>query len=404
MTTVPEDEWRERAAALADMLGELGKLTDPAWREAVRAVPRHVLVPRFHTQDTNGTWVESSTSTKEGRAAWLDAVYSNKPLVTALRQDAEVGRVVSSSSQPGLMTRMLEALDIRDGHRVLEIGTGTGYNAALLSHRLGGENVFSVDVEPDLVDLARSRLAELGHAPTLVAANGALGLAEHAPFDRIIATCAVPAIPWAWIEQLRVGGTVLTDLKITQNAGNLVKVTRTSEHRAEGRFDPTYAAFMGLRHQPGGPAQPVTRAARDSADVHESTSPVDPQTPWKNMVVWFLAALDLHADVTIGYTGPSTTSPPTAVTLSTSDGSWAQIALAGAHGLHEVTQGGPQRLWQAVENAHDLWNHLSRPDWGQFGLTITPNSHTLWHDRPDSEQHWTHLTEMIHGKRWAKQL
>jgi SAM-dependent methyltransferase len=57
---------------------------------------------------------------------------------------------------PGLMTRMLESLDVRDGHRVLEIGTGTGYNVGLLAHRLGDTNVFSVDIEPDLVDVAGS--------------------------------------------------------------------------------------------------------------------------------------------------------------------------------------------------------------------------------------------------------
>ena len=63
------------------------------------------------------------------------------------------------------------------------------------SHRLGAVNVFSVDLEPDLIELARARLGDLGYHPTLVAGDGAAGLAEHAPFDRIIATCSVPVIP-----------------------------------------------------------------------------------------------------------------------------------------------------------------------------------------------------------------
>jgi methyltransferase of ATP-grasp peptide maturase system len=402
VTTILELPWRERAAALADTLTRLGKLTDPDWRAAVRAVPRHELVPRFHTQDPTGTWVESDTSTDHGRAAWLDAVYSNTPLITALRTDTDPPRVLSSSSQPGLMTRMLESLDLHSGQRVLEIGTGTGYNAALLSHRLGAENVFSVDVEPGLIDLARARLAALGYTPTLAAADGALGLPHHAPFDRIIATCAVPVIPWVWVEQLRIGGAVLADLKTAHGAGNLVRLTRTDDHRAEGRFDPTYAAFMSLRHQPGGPDRTVTWAARDTAIAHRSSTTVDPQTPWTAMVVWFLAAFDLGPDVSIGYTGPTTTNPPTAVTLSTPDGAWAQITLAAQDGAHQVTEGGPRRLWRAVEHAHQQWNQLDRPGWNRFGLTVTPGTHTLWLDDPDSDHRWTCPTPTPQTGHWTK--
>ncbi|WP_370949059.1 ATP-grasp peptide maturase system methyltransferase [Amycolatopsis sp. cg5] len=389
MTTTLDTQWQDRAAGLADTLTELGKLTDPDWQAAVRAVARHELVPRFYTQDTSGAWIESDTSTQHSRMAWLDAVYSNKPLITALQRDTDPVRVLSSSSQPGLMTRMLESLDVHSGHQVLEIGTGTGYNAALLSHRLGAGNVFSVDVEPDLIDLARTRLAALGYTPTLVAADGALGLPEHGPFDRIIATCAVPAVPWAWVQQLRIGGVVLTDLKVAHGAGNLVRITRTDTDRAEGRFDPTYAAFMSLRHQPGGLDRTVTWAARDTTVAHRWTSTVDPQTPWNSLVVWFLAAFDLGPDVSIGYTGSDTTSQPSAVTLSTPDGSWAQIALATADGAHQVTEGGPRRLWLAVERAHQLWNRLDQPGWDRFGLTVTPEAHTLWFDHPDGDHRWT---------------
>lgn len=119
------------------------------------------------------------------------------------------------------MTRMLETLDVRDSDRVLEIGTGAGYNAALLCHRLGDRQVYSVDVEPDLVDAARSRLAALGYHPTLVCADGGLGLPEHAPYDRIIATCSVPRVPWSWVGQTKLDGVILADLKVSVVAGNL---------------------------------------------------------------------------------------------------------------------------------------------------------------------------------------
>jgi len=93
------------------------------------------------------------------------------------------------------MIRMLEALDIADGQRVLEIGTGTGYNAALLSHRLGDHFVHSVDIDPQRVEQARERITRLGYQPTLGTVDGAGGWPAHAPYDGIIATCSVPAIP-----------------------------------------------------------------------------------------------------------------------------------------------------------------------------------------------------------------
>jgi protein-L-isoaspartate O-methyltransferase len=181
--------WPSRAAALADELAAAGKLVSPRWRAAVEAVPRHVFVPAFYLR-RDGHMIAVAATDPATRDEWWQQMYANTALVTKIGQDEPDGPPVflSSSSTPGLMTRMLEALDVRDGHRVLEIGTGTGYNAALLSHRLGDQQVVSIDVEPDLVDAARTRLAELGYHPTLVASDGAACAAAHAPFDRVIAT------------------------------------------------------------------------------------------------------------------------------------------------------------------------------------------------------------------------
>jgi protein-L-isoaspartate O-methyltransferase len=191
--TTTDAEWRTRARKLAEHLAENGVLDDPAWRSAFESVPRHVFVPRFCRQRPDLEWSQT-TAEDDG---WLDAVYSDEPLVTALAEIASGSRVtVSSSSKPALMARMLAALDVHDGMKVLEIGTGTGYNAALLVHRLGDEHVFSVDIGADLVVTARERLAELGYAPTLATVHGAGGLPEHAPYDRIIGTLSVPSVPW----------------------------------------------------------------------------------------------------------------------------------------------------------------------------------------------------------------
>jgi protein-L-isoaspartate O-methyltransferase len=193
--------------------------------------------PVIYDQDPDtGEWLTHDASDP----AWQERIYAKRGLFTKIGEGtgswgtAVVG--LSSTSTPGLMTRLLETLDIHEGHDVLEIGTGTGYNAALLAHRLGAEHVFSVDIDRELVDLVRDRLARIGYRPTLVVADGADGLPEHAPYDRIIATCSVPAIPWAWLEQTRVGGLILADLKLSVHAGNLVLLTRLAG-RAEGRFD-----------------------------------------------------------------------------------------------------------------------------------------------------------------------
>jgi hypothetical protein len=119
-------------------------------------------------------------------------------------------------------------------------------------------------------------------------------------------------------------------------------------------------------------------------------------------VVWFLAAFDIGPDVSIGYTGIDTTSPPTAVTLSTPDGSWAQITLSTVDGAHEVTEGGPRRLWRAVENADQLWNRLDRPGWDRFGLTVTPDTNTLWYDHSEGEHRWTCSTPTPQVGYWTK--
>jgi protein-L-isoaspartate(D-aspartate) O-methyltransferase len=107
----------------------------------------------------------------------------------------------SSSTRPGLMLKMLHLLDVRDGMTVLEIGTGTGYNAALLSERLGAQNVTSMDIDSELTSTARIRLGDAGYRPTLATCDGALGYPGRASYDRLSCgspspTMAPPAAPW----------------------------------------------------------------------------------------------------------------------------------------------------------------------------------------------------------------
>jgi protein-L-isoaspartate O-methyltransferase len=254
--TVPASTWRALARRLADELDGDGDLRTPQWRDALLAVPRHEFVPCYYIPEPDARplrWMMHEPRDAETTQRWLDLVYSPTTLITDLADyvDRGVQAPVSSATKPDLMIRMLEALEVTDGMLVLEIGTGTGYNAALLAHRLGGQQVCSVDIDPQLVSEARHRLARLGYTPTVVTADGADGLAGHAPFDRIIATCAVIAVPAAWIEQLRPGGLALVHVEGPLGAGNLLALRRGTAPVLQGRFLPWWGCFMRRRAAAG---------------------------------------------------------------------------------------------------------------------------------------------------------
>ncbi|GAB7052666.1 protein-L-isoaspartate O-methyltransferase family protein [Catenuloplanes indicus] len=174
-----------------------GVLTDAALARAFRAVPREIFVAAgFRGPD--GGW---TTADDPG---FQDAVYRNAALVTKVHG----GEPVSSSSQPSLMAQMLTALDVAPGHRVLEIGAGTGYNAALLAAL--GADVTTVEVQEDVAAAAGAALARAGVTGARVRrADGWDGAPDLAPFDRIIVTVGVAGFSAAWWEQLTADGVVV---------------------------------------------------------------------------------------------------------------------------------------------------------------------------------------------------
>ncbi|MGW2297185.1 methyltransferase domain-containing protein [Streptomyces violaceorubidus] len=232
------------ASARAELVREIelsgAWAADPVWREAFREVPRHLFVPYYYVGVRGGyerRWGEDPDP--GARARWVRGAYADAPLATRLRD----GELLSSSSQPSLMAMMLVELEVRDGDRVLEIGAGTGYNAALLAHRLGDDDlVTTVDLEPEITESARRHLDRAGYRPAVVTGDGARGVPERAPYDRILATCTLPSVPRAWLAQCRPGGRILTPLA----TGLIVLTVRDAGH-AEGRFLHTPAYFVPLR-------------------------------------------------------------------------------------------------------------------------------------------------------------
>jgi len=144
--------------------------------DAMLAVPRHLFVPEPQRADA----------------------YSDSPLPIGYDQ---------TISQPYIVAFMTQALDISPGHRVLEIGTGSGYQAAVLG--VLAKEVYTIEIVPPLAERARETLTALGHRNIQVrTGNGYLGWPEHAPYDRIIVTAAPDEVPPILLQQLKVGGLI----------------------------------------------------------------------------------------------------------------------------------------------------------------------------------------------------
>jgi protein-L-isoaspartate O-methyltransferase len=207
------------------------------------------------------------------RADWLRAVYHNEALLTDFDQH---DIPTTSCSAPSVVAVMLESSQASDGDTVLEIGTGTGWTAGLLAHRLGSDAVTSVDINPRCVTDARERLDRLGLTPTLAVADGYLGYPPRAPYDRIIATASLRTVPPAWLGQTRPGGTILTDLR-GDFAGNPALFTVDVDQSAHGRFLPETVNFMPLRstEHPFQELPELSARAVNARGEHRTTS-LDP--------------------------------------------------------------------------------------------------------------------------------
>lgn len=232
-------------------------MRSPEWRAAVEAVPREVFLgDRIYRQvDGQGQTLWESVSREEiGTEGWLELAYENATWVTQLDgADAphapglRQGISTSSATLPGLVVRMLEDLDVRDGDRVLEIGTGTGYSTALLCHRLGGDLVTSIEVDPGVAARAAEALRIAGYGPHLVVGDGLDGHPDTAPYDRIIATCSLRTVPESWLAQAVPGARILFPLLGWLHGAGLVALTVTGEGTAHGRFLPDTASFVPAR-------------------------------------------------------------------------------------------------------------------------------------------------------------
>ena len=101
-------------------------------------------------------------------------------------------------------------------------------------------------------------------------------------------------------------------------------------------------------------------------------------------MVWFLASFELGADISVGYGRPDHNYNPTVTSITTGDGSWAEVTLTGNQGIHQVREAGPRRVWQIIEDTHALWITLGQPSWDRLGLTVTKDHQRVWVDSPSA--------------------
>lgn len=368
-----------RHRSLVAELAATGRLL-PAHRAAFEAVPREWFIP-------DRTWVRESDTepdvpidrdTEPGR--WLDAVYADRAIVTQWDDGATVWptsgtRPSSSASAPSVVAGMLAELGPQPGESVLEIGTGTGWNAALLAEIVGPAGaVTTVEVDADVAEAARGRLACY---PRVDVRTGDGADAITGEFDRVIGTAGVRVgrLPHWWVRSTRPGGIVLAPMRADLGPGPLVRFVVDGDGTASGYASAElYVEFMQLRAQRIAGAG-LAELRWDDETAERSHTDLAPWVPllagdhrWPIALalpscrydVWEVAADRPHG---------------VAWLVDPISRSWASVVPDGDRFL--VRQSGPRRLWTEAEAAYRWWQRCGEPPSEAWLWTITAERQTV---------------------------
>ncbi|QLE74657.1 protein-L-isoaspartate(D-aspartate) O-methyltransferase [Streptomyces rectiverticillatus] len=372
-------------SGLASALVASGALQSD-WLPTFKAVPRDLFVPdRIWPGIADGTRQNPVVDRAKDPDAWFRAVYSDIPLTTQWDDGNHTGDGLgktpsSSSSQPHMVFSMLADLDVKDGHRVLEIGTGTGWNSALLAHRLGGEIVVSIEYDPEVARGAGENQRNAGLSPLVIVRDGRLGYAGGAPYDRIIATCSVGEVPRAWVDQTLTGGLIVAPWGTLYGGEAIVRLT-VDDGTASGRFTRS-SAFMRLRQQRPNlpPHDAYLKGHAWPGDGVRSTTTLSPAEVggWVEQF-----AIGLQMSGAFWSVERYDDGSYTLWTYSTDTLSWASADYEPGADSFEVVQSGPRRLWDETEAAYCWWEAQGRPGFDRFGLTVAEGAERPWLDSPD---------------------
>jgi protein-L-isoaspartate O-methyltransferase len=351
-------------------------------------VPRHRFIPdQVWDDEVAGDMIPISRTEQPDQ--WLRLAYADAPVIVQVEDGRELGGeapwlISSSASTPSVVAMMLNQLDVRIDHRVLEIGTGTGYNAALLAARLGDDQVITMEVDQTIADHARKALADADCAPIVITGDGALGYPAGAPYDRVLATAAVRLVPYPWVQQTRPGGLIVTPWGTPFDNGALLALRVREDGSADGRFTDSRIAFMWLREQ---------RAARGAVEdvihpLHDYVAGISGLHPWEPLAHGdgrFAIGLRMpDCKVVVVPDEDGLDNHFVAYLLDPAGGSWASVHVEPDM-IDEIPtrQYGPRHLWDEVEAAHAWWDDAGKPNHTRFGVKVLPDRQWVWLDSPE---------------------
>jgi protein-L-isoaspartate O-methyltransferase len=347
------------------------------WLDALRAHPRAGFIPErawAHPDGEYGRLLDRSAD----RADWEKVVGSDVPIITQVQDgqapiaDGGEGGYTSSCSMPSVVAAELELLRLKRDDDVLEVGTGTGWTAALISHYVRHGRVVTVEVDEEVHHRAVRNLACAGSSALPVLGDGMLGHAGAAPYDAVHVTVGSTHASSAWIAQTRPGGTVVFPWmpRWSYHGGAFVALRPLGDGTALGRFG-AGCSFMMVRSQRDG-----TRFTLGDDGRRERPARIDPQRlvgEWAAVIV--LAATLPDVSCSAGADGGF-------VLHARTDAAAAHVAWDEEAGDWTVRHGGDRDLYAEAEEAFTRWLALGSPAPERFGYTSTPDGDTIWLDTP----------------------
>ncbi|MFJ5595419.1 methyltransferase domain-containing protein [Streptomyces noursei] len=354
---------------LLEILRNKGALA-PEWAPTVAAVDRGHFVP--DTFEVEGRTVSRTTD----EAEWRRMVYADLPLITqhddgGMPGDGLDGVPTCSTSMPSLMLAM--AAVVRDGDAVLEVGTGTGYHAAWLAHRLGEDRTTTVETDAALHALARRNLERAGLRPHTVHGDGLLGVPGRAPYDRIIATCTVRDVPHAWVAQTADGGTILTPWGSSFHSYSFATLT-VHDGEAIGVFSGR-PAFMWARQQRRSYGRIGDWYHGETGDV--ARTDLDPRVLEDDLDARFAVGLRVRDAWPLLCPADDGSDEATYWLFDDARTSWATVEYVPGRDAYETEQYGPRRLWDEVAAAYRDWHAAGSPPRSAHRISISPSRQSI---------------------------